>query len=247
MVRKSKNITRTRIGICINEDCELAKSKEKQSVRSGHDFICKKCESELREVHIKSGPNWILIGGVVVSLLILGGSCLFFMNRTPKNQNPINNLEVLHDTANNAIEPVDSFLEERVKKTNDTLVVLIKNEETTVKDTLNNVLETEIIEKKIESSVVKKQETNGRIQLSYGTYTGDVKNGYPHGQGRLTYSKERQINRHDMKKRMAKKGDYVIGEFFNGFVVYGKLYDTNGNVLSSLNFGVGNEDSYDSK
>ena len=43
------------------------------------------------------------------------------------------------------------------------------------------------------------------------------------------------------------KIDYVIGEFFNGYVVYGKLYDSNGNLLGSLNFGVSNEDSYESK
>ena len=50
-----------------------------------------------------------------------------------------------------------------------------------------------------------------------------------------------------MKNRQAKPGDYIIGEFFNGFVVYGKLYDSNGNMLGSLNFGVSNEDSYESK
>ena len=50
-----------------------------------------------------------------------------------------------------------------------------------------------------------------------------------------------------MKSREAKPGNYIIGEFHNGFVVYGKLYDSNGNLLSSLNFGVGNENSYDSK
>lgn len=88
---------------------------------------------------------------------------------------------------------------------------------------------------------------NATLSLSYGKYSGAVKNGYPHGQGKLTYSMNRVINRHDMKNREAKPGDYVIGEFFNGYVVYGKLYDSNGNLLGSLNFGVSNEDSYESK
>lgn len=88
---------------------------------------------------------------------------------------------------------------------------------------------------------------NATLSLSYGKYSGSIKNGYPHGQGKLTYTKNRVINRHDMKNRAAKPGDYVIGEFFNGYVVYGKLYDSNGNLLGSLNFGVSNEDSYESK
>ena len=88
---------------------------------------------------------------------------------------------------------------------------------------------------------------NRTIRLSYGTYTGATKNGFPHGQGRLVYSNNRQINRNDIKGRKANPGDYVIGEFFNGFVVYGKHYDSEGNLLESLNFGVGNENSYESK
>lgn len=88
---------------------------------------------------------------------------------------------------------------------------------------------------------------NGTLRLSYGKYSGAIKNGYPHGQGRLTYTKSRQINRNDAKGRTANAGDYVIGEFYNGFLVYGKHYDSAGNLLGSLNFGVGNESSYDSK
>ncbi len=88
---------------------------------------------------------------------------------------------------------------------------------------------------------------NGSLRLSYGKYSGAIKNGYPHGQGRLTYTRSRQINRNDAKGRTANAGDYVIGEFYNGFLVYGKHYDSAGNLLGSLNFGVGNESSYDSK
>ena len=87
----------------------------------------------------------------------------------------------------------------------------------------------------------------GDLKLSYGVYSGAVKNGYPHGQGKLTYTKARVIHRSDMKAREAQPGNYIIGEFHNGFVVYGKLYDASGNLLSSLNFGVGNESSYESK
>ena len=89
--------------------------------------------------------------------------------------------------------------------------------------------------------------SSGNLSLSYGKYSGSIKNGYAHGQGRLVYTTSRVINRNDPKKRTANSGDYVIGEFYNGFVVYGKHYDSSGNLLESLTFGVGAEDSYESK
>lgn len=93
----------------------------------------------------------------------------------------------------------------------------------------------------------KPSASSGRLRLSYGNYSGSTKNGYAHGQGRLIYTTTRVINRNDPKGRTAQPGDYVIGEFFNGFVVYGKHYSAAGELLESLTFGVGSESSYDSK
>lgn len=89
--------------------------------------------------------------------------------------------------------------------------------------------------------------SSGKLSLSYGNYSGSIKKGYAHGQGSLVYTTNRVINRNDPKKRTANPGDYVIGEFYNGFVVYGKHYDSSGNLLESLTFGVGSEDSFESK
>jgi|GEM_PF-7113347 len=119
----------------------------------------------------------------------------------------------------------------------------LKTAEDSLNSAIANVQEKNEKQKKQSSSSLR----SGTLTLSYGKYTGAIKNGYPHGQGRLTYTKERQIYRNDTKRRMASKGDYVVGEFYNGFVVYGKLYSSKGTLLSSLNFGVGPEDSYDSK
>lgn len=104
----------------------------------------------------------------------------------------------------------------------------------------------------VNKMTVKKHEStpsvsSGKLSLSYGNYNGSIKRGYAHGQGRLVYTTYRVINRNDPKKRTANPGDYVIGEFYNGFVVYGKHYDSSGNLLESLTFGVGAEDRYESK
>lgn len=79
--------------------------------------------------------------------------------------------------------------------------------------------------------------TSGTLRLSYGTYTGQIKNGYPNGQGRLKYSTSRQINKYDSKGRMANSGDVVQGTFVNGFITIGKHYDASGNLIESLNIG----------
>lgn len=87
----------------------------------------------------------------------------------------------------------------------------------------------------------------GCLNLSYGTYVGEIKNGYPEGMGRLTYSRSRQINRYDKKGRTASAGDYVIGEFVHGFLVQGKHYSANGDLIESLIVGVPAGGAYESK
>lgn len=78
----------------------------------------------------------------------------------------------------------------------------------------------------------------GTLNLAYGKYTGRTKNGKPHGEGRLVYTKEHIINSHDIKKRTAKPGESVQGQFVNGEITIGKHFDANGNLIQALNFGV---------
>ena len=76
------------------------------------------------------------------------------------------------------------------------------------------------------------------LNLPYGKYTGKTKNGKLHGEGRLVYTKEHIINSHDIKKRTAKPGEYIQGQFVNGEITIGKHFDANGNLIQALNFGV---------
>lgn len=80
--------------------------------------------------------------------------------------------------------------------------------------------------------------TTGKLKLSYGTYTGQIKGGYPNGQGRLVYSTSRQINRNDPKGRTANPGDAIQGVFVNGFFTIGKHFDSSGNLIENINVGV---------
>ena len=79
---------------------------------------------------------------------------------------------------------------------------------------------------------------NAPVNLPYAKYTGESKNGKPHGQGRLVYTKEHIINKHDVKKRTAKPGESVQGQFVNGEITIGKHFNANGELIQALNFGV---------
>jgi predicted nucleic acid-binding Zn ribbon protein len=74
--------------------------------------------------------------------------------------------------------------------------------------------------------------------LSYGSWTGSWKNGQPNGTGTLRYSQQHLIDKRDRKKRMAEPGDYIIGEFVEGKLVQGTLYDSNNNVKASIVIGL---------
>lgn len=100
---------------------------------------------------------------------------------------------------------------------------------------------TNVYKKTDEIQVVVKGDTTSPddpLNLPYGKYTGKTKNGKPHGQGRLVYTKEHVINKHDVKKRTAKPGESVQGQFVNGEITIGKHFDANGNLIQALNFGV---------
>jgi hypothetical protein len=194
------------------------------------DLLCSECGKELRECPPpkKKGKSPIILVASIVVVAVVAG--LFFIlggNEDAAEKNAIVETPIVEKIV----------VAEDVTNTNQDIVVDTSCVEEVSKPTTST------------KPVVEPQKTtgNGNLTLSYGRYSGAIKNGHPHGQGKLTYTKTRVINRYDMKAREAQPGNYVIGEFHNGFVVYGKLYDANGNLLSSLNFGVSNEDSYDSK
>lgn len=230
---------RFKYGICLNDECPKCKEKEVQQITMRKELVCSECGKELRECPPpkKGGKMPIYIGVGVLAAALIGGACIFALGGNDEK-------ELAETPATTAVvEEIDT-----IPATEDAVPT---EEVEEVKEAMEE--ETPVTKPQPATPVVNKPAThsasssNGTLRLSYGSYSGATKNGYPHGQGKLTYSTSRQINRNDMKGRTANAGDYVIGEFYNGFVVYGKHYDASGNLLESLTFGVGSEDSYDSK
>jgi hypothetical protein len=76
-----------------------------------------------------------------------------------------------------------------------------------------------------------------RVNLSYGSYKGEMKNGKPHGQGELQYNAYQLISPSDQEKRYANAGDYIEGVFYNGYLTNGKWFDKNNNLKAVIIIG----------
>lgn len=213
-----RSTERFKYGMCLNDECPKCKSKEIQQIPMRKELICSECGKELREcAPPKPKPIIPIIISIVTGAAIIGGVCYAIFGN--------------HGITNGDVGITDS---DSINKS-DTVVVH------------DTIVQKTTIPVPTPSPVPTPTTKSGTLNLSYGKYTGSIKGGYPHGQGRLVYTTSRQINRNDMKGRTANPGDYVIGEFFNGFVVYGKHYDSEGNLLESLTIGQGAEDAYESK
>lgn len=232
--RNSEHL-RYRYGICLNDNCQKCKNKEVQQVSARKDFVCEECGKPLRECPPpKSGPDKIVIAAIAVVIVIAAGIGLFFGFSGGDTPEPtaVDSLAVQGNSQPQSSDTVT------VVKT-DTVVV---KEQIPVQQKATSAPATKTAEPKAVSA-----KSNGKVRLSYGSYSGDMKNGYPDGMGRLTYSTSRVINKYDSKKRTANAGDYVIGEFVNGYFVQGKHYSPNGDLIETLMIGTPATSDYDRK
>ena len=216
-------------GICRNFDnCDLADNKEIQEVEAT-EFVCAECGKPLYELE-KTGIKprngcklWLLILCAVAFCGLVVGVVFIIKNRKAGS------------------EKVENTVVEIVDKDN--------GKDSTMQD--DEAGDNSITEKPVkeitEPEQTKNLSSDNMLTLSYGKYKGEIKNGYPHGSGRLTYTKARQINKFDSKARKAEAGDYVDGEFFNGFFISGYHYNSKNELIERITIGVGPEDSFESK
>lgn len=113
----------------------------------------------------------------------------------------------------------------------------------TPKDTIIIIKDTTIY--KTDTLVQKVQVQNSRIvsntkKYSFGKYSGDLKNGYPEGQGTMIYTKHVRIAKHDRQEHYAEAGYSLVGTWINGDISNGKLIDNNGNQIKVILAGARN-------
>lgn len=253
MARESRNRSNrlTRYGQCVDNECELF--KDVQEINHG-EFVCSKCGKPLSECPPpKQKNNNVKIIAAIVGLLallgILAGVLFGTGDSGDKTEAVPADTTAMADTTGVVPAKTDTVIERDTVVQRDTIVqrdTVKVNVPTPVKE--KSKPQTSVKSNK-EQKVEKPQNASnkGSLRLSYGTYKGDIKGGYPEGMGRLTYNTTRQINRYDSKHRTANPGDYVIGEFVHGFFVQGKHYNSNGELIESLMVGVPANNAFESK
>lgn len=72
----------------------------------------------------------------------------------------------------------------------------------------------------------------GTLSLGYGIWNGGIKNGKPHGQGRVTFSEKHRVDKSTLYE--ANAGDYFEANYDNGSLIHGRLYDKEGNLIKTI-------------
>ena len=221
-----------RKGRCTNYDgCTKADKDVIQEIDENDDFVCTECGHELEDYKEpkKKGlyPKMIIIGAVVAVGIVVA---LIFAFGGSKE-------EIIEPVV--VEEPTDSVAENLivVPNRNDTLVIKVDGMESTP-DTVTVV---EFVEKTVEEESPAPAQTSrseatkvpvtsspSSKNLGYGTWTGGLKNGQPHGVGTLTYSTSHTIDPRDTKGRVAQPGEYIVGEWDNGHLVQGRWFKKDG-------------------
>ena len=207
MTRQSKpEHVRLRYGMCLNDNCSKCKSKEVQSISARKEFVCEECGKPLRECPPPAKSNKAkTIAIVAAAAVIIGGGAFFIPQMS---------------------EPQETQQPAPVPETQ------TPQPEAQMPEPEPQVTEPEVQTPEPEPQVTQTPQAplNGRgtVDLGYATYTGDLKNGKPHGYGTLIYKASRKIV--PSKDFTANPGDTYEGEFRNGKVSGGIGYWThNGN------------------
>lgn len=177
---------RFRYGICLNEQCSKCKSKKVQEISIRKDLICEECQKPLRECPPPKRSNkMVLMGGAAV--VIAAAVTGYFLMGSPEKK---------------TVQP-DSQKE---------VPEVTVNTDTLKKDTEDIQMETP--QKAQPEKPKPVLNGHGTVDLGYGIYTGDLKNGKPHRHGTIKYTQSHKIvNSQDF---IANPGDKFEGDFRDG-------------------------------
>ena len=202
-------------GICRNEECEMCDPSLIQEADE-FNFVCEKCGLELFPIGGDIGPGgdgwkkWAIIGAAVV---VLGGGGAFFAlsggDEAPKKEAkatmpkpPVQKPDTVKPEKPESVAPTPEDGKEA-------------SSQETKPATSQPTTPTSIAPKPVKNG-------SGSVNLGYGKYVGDLKDGKPHGHGTITYTKSHQIV--SSKDFVANPGDKFEGEFRDGRISGGIGY-----------------------
>ena len=222
MERRNKEYVRYRYGICLNETCSKAKSKEVQQIAARKEFVCEECGKPLRECPPpKKGNKTPIV--VVTVVLVVALIAAFFIFSGGESKQPTEPQLATKDSDIVKVEK-DTIGISEVKK-DEPVVEPMKEEKPKV-------------EKTAEKPAKPATSSSNSKNLGYATFKGNLKNGQPNDvNGRLIFKTSHVIDSRDPKGRVAEAGDYVIGEFSEGHLVQGIWYGSDNTVKGSIIIG----------
>ena len=192
-----------KVGTCVNIDCD--NYKQDVEVEPGGEFECPICHQPLREKATGPAPDpdprmRILL--IVAAVLVLGGGGYGLYSYLNGDKEP-----------ETVVEQPKPVAPETPK---DTATVAPEEPKVAMPEP-----------KRVDPKPTTPQNGRGTVDLGYGTYTGDLKNGKPHGYGTITYKKEQKIV--PSKDFVAQPGDTFEGEFRDGRISGLGYWNHNGN------------------
>lgn len=163
---------------------------------------------------------------------------------------PTKKTDLESPTVQNETPPQNERISEEIEVIKETEKPIQVPEETSSSQTHTPVSETKVEEtpisqplpekeKPVKDTVkpvptkVSKVKSSDRIDFVYpdgSIYVGGMKNGKPHGEGKLVYSSKQQISSRDPNKNIAEVGDYIKGYFHNGEPYLVELCDKSNKV-----------------
>ncbi len=248
------------------DGCPLAKEHKIIEVGIGEEFVCPECGGTLVEETVRKGvPGWIW--AVLAVVVLGGAAAYFafgYSKSEPVEQTEQTEPETGADPADTVVyvsaittdkeaysltEGKEIAIGVSVEPSNASPTLAWSCSDETVATVANGTVKGV----KAGQATVTVRNNDGKASASVeitvakaverpagptcGTFSGRLKNGYPHGTGTLTFKVGRRIDSHDQQNRMAQPGDYLIGEWDNGHLIQARWYDASNNLKETIVLG----------
>lgn len=242
MERNQGRISNIVYGICTNTSgkndgtpCSKCQSKEKQAIRASKEFVCEECGEPLTKVDPPKSKlsKWLFI---ILALVVIAGIvvAIVMISRNAAEKEALEQEQAREQARLDSIAKAEA----------DSLKAIELAAEQARLDSIAE-MERALLEQarldSIENAKKQQKKPNQAVaqgSINYGKWSGGWKNGKPHGTGTMRYSTEHLVDNRDPQKRVAQKGDYIIGEFYEGKLIQGVWYDASNNVKGSIIIGM---------
>lgn len=230
------NRTRSRWGMCLNDSCEKSKNHERIEIVGRKDFVCPECGKPLKECPPPQSTPWGKYVAIAAAVLVLGGAGAYFAlsgNEKPTESTESAESVATDQTSETTEEPTDDATDV-AQAEEDTMPEVAPDatdnasaEQKEPAKPVEKVTTPKTAEKAKETGKTKKTQSPqpvnrpyGTVRVAYGSYTGDLRNGKPHGHGTVKFSTTYTIN----SSIVAHAGDSYEGEFRDGRISGGPGY-----------------------